>query len=267
MNRKVYKHICITNIMIQMTPELAEICGIHAGDGYLRVRERNKGEVDISGHLEEKEYYDNHVIPLFNKVFGLDMKGRSFSRGSYGFVTYNKEVRDILIKLGFPKGKKSKTVTVPKKILESKDKILYSGFLRGLLDTDGHIGFRNRKSLHGYSKFKKEFNYYPTITISTISKKLMEDTCLMLKELGIKHFLYSYQPKDPRDSYKYVIIMNGKDRLEKWMDQIGSKNPVKLSRYLIWKKFGFCPTNLTLKQREDILKGELDIYSINGLVV
>ena len=54
---------------INISPELAEICGIHAGDGYLRVRERNKGEVDISRALEEKEYYDNHVIPLFNKVF------------------------------------------------------------------------------------------------------------------------------------------------------------------------------------------------------
>ena len=50
------------------------------------------------------------------------------------------------------------------------------------------------------------------------------------------------------------------------MDIIGMKNSVKFSRYLVWEKFGFCPTNMTLKQREDILNGKLDIYSI-GLIV
>jgi hypothetical protein len=51
-------------------------------------------------------------------------------------------------------------------------------------------------------------------------------------------------------------------RLNQWMKLIGTKNPVKLSRYLIWKKHGFCPTNTNFQQREDILKGKLDIYSI-----
>ena len=46
-------------MMVEMTPELAEICGLHAGDGYMRVREDGKGEVSISGSYGEKEYYDN----------------------------------------------------------------------------------------------------------------------------------------------------------------------------------------------------------------
>ena len=49
---------------------LAEICGIHAGDGYLRGGEGNsRWELDISGSVEEKEYYDLHVKRLFEKVF------------------------------------------------------------------------------------------------------------------------------------------------------------------------------------------------------
>ena len=87
----------------------------------MRLRGENKGEVDISGSLEEKDYYDNYVVPLFNKFFDLQLNGRSFSRGSYGFVTYNKNVRDILIGLGFPKGKKSKIVKVPDLVLNSGD--------------------------------------------------------------------------------------------------------------------------------------------------
>lgn len=44
-------------MMIELNVELAEVCGIHAGDGYMRAREGNKGEVDISGGVEEREYY------------------------------------------------------------------------------------------------------------------------------------------------------------------------------------------------------------------
>jgi len=46
-----------------------------------------------------------------------------------------------------------------------------------------------------------------------------------------------------------------------WMQLVGMKNEVKLSRYRIWKKFGFCPTNLTFLQRSEILKGNLDLFN------
>ena len=52
----------------KMTPDLAEVCGIHAGDGYLR-NDGKRRELDIGGGFEEKEYYGNHVAPLFEKVF------------------------------------------------------------------------------------------------------------------------------------------------------------------------------------------------------
>jgi len=48
------------------------------------------------------------------------------------------------------------------------------------------------------------------------------------------------------------------------MKIVGSKNPVKLSRYLVWKKFGYCPTGLTLKQRENLLKDKLYIEDIKS---
>ena len=59
--------------MVEITQELAEICGIHAGDGYLRIR-GGKIELDLTGHVEEKEYYDEHVVLLFNRLFGLNLK-------------------------------------------------------------------------------------------------------------------------------------------------------------------------------------------------
>ena len=246
---------------MEITSDLAEICGIHAGDGYMRLRERGKGEVDISGHLEEKDYYDKHVIPLFNKVFGLNITGKEFSRGSYGFVSYNKQLRETLMKLGFPSGEKSNIVSVPKLILESNNKEFYSRFLRGWFDTDGNLYFSRRVS-GNYCDFKKEHNYYPVIQIATVSERLSKEVSFMLNELAVKHFIFSYQPKDIRDKRKYVITINGIGRLERWMELIGIKNPVKFTRYLIWKKFGFCQPHTTLDQRKDILNGKLDIYSV-----
>lgn len=248
--------------MLEMTAELAEICGIHAGDGYFRVREYGKGEVDISGHMEEKEYYDSHVIPLFNKVFGLDIKGRAFSRGSYGFVSYRNEIRDALISLGFPKGKKSKNVRVPQKILESRNFKIYGAFLRGLFDTDGNLYFR--KSYVGTNKFNKNYNHYPAIHLVTISHFLAEDIIKILHELDILFYYHMQDSKKKNESRAYIITINGIEGLNRWMETVGIKNPVKLTRYFVWKKFGFCPPNTTLQQRQDILNDKLDIYSIKG---
>lgn len=250
-------------MMINITPELAEICGIHAGDGYLRCRERNRGEIQICGSLEEESYYENYVIPLFNNFFNLNIKGKKFPN-TYGFACYNKKVRDIFLELGFPKGKKSDSVRVPEIILNGKNKELFCRFLRGIFDTDGNLSFR--KSYAGINKFNKKYHHYPTIKISTVSKFLAEDIIRILHELDILFFYFNHDTKKQNEKRKYIITISGIEGLERWMELIGMKNPVKLSRYLVWKKFGFCPTNLTLKQREDILKGELDIYSIGSYV-
>lgn len=231
-------------MMVEISPELAEICGIHAGDGYMRSRERNKGEVDISGNVEEKEYYDMHVIQLFNKVFDLDIKGKHFSRGSYGFVCYKKELRETLANLGFPTGKKSFIVKIPALILESKDSNIYGAFLRGLFDTDGNLFFR--KSYQGINKFNKNYNHYPIIKLITTSKFLAEDIIKMLHEMDI---LFNYHIRDSREIHEgrvHILTVSGIDGLERWMDLVGMKNSVKYTRYLIWKKFGFCPPNTTL---------------------
>ncbi|MBU2104867.1 MAG: hypothetical protein KKF67_03820 [Nanoarchaeota archaeon] len=244
---------------MEITPDLAEICGIHAGDGYLRNRE-GKIELELGGSKEEKPYYDNHVVLLFNKVFGLKLKGKFYSKGTYGFVTTNNQFK-IFDELGFPYGKKSKIVNIPKIILNSKNKLLYVKFLRGLFDTDGHLGFR--KSYGNYLPFKIKKHHYPVIHITSISRLLIERVSLMLKQLGITSFTYSSLPKKSNEQTSYRVIISGVGNVERWMKIIGSKNPVKLSRYLIWKKFGFCPTNTTFEQREDILNGKLNIFSLD----
>ena len=79
-------HKLVDNMNFNLSENLAEICGIHAGDGYLR-NDGKRIELDISGNMEEKEFYDKHVIPLFSKFFKMKIKGKYFYSRNTSTVT------------------------------------------------------------------------------------------------------------------------------------------------------------------------------------
>jgi hypothetical protein len=239
--------------MIEMSAVLIEVCGIHAGDGYMR-DDGQRREIDISGNVDETDYYIKHVCPIFEKVFNTKINPKLFlSRNTFGFVLRGKRFTDFLHSLGFSYGNKTKTVSVPSTILASKNNQIYAAFLRWLLDTDGHIGFR-RYYGKKYKIFNTTHNVYSFISIASVSKRLYEDVKTILDLLGFLYNSSYYKPKKDNYSPVYKLTINGTYYMEKWMNEIGSKNPSKFSRYLIWKKFGFCPTNITY--------GELDPYKL-----
>lgn len=226
---------------------LSEICGLHAGDGYLR-NDGKRIELDLSGSLEEKEYYDTYVIPLFSRYFNIEISGKCFpSRNTYGFVIRDKDIVKFMHMLGFPYGKKTQGVYAPKFIFSSKRNMV--AFLRGMFDSDGCISFEKKH---------KNVYYYPKISIPTCSLDLFRDMCQILGILNIKFYIQIYHPKKDNWSTKYIIWIVGKERVNVWFETIGSKNSVKMIRYLLWKKYGFCSPRTTLKQRKQILKGKID---------
>lgn len=251
--------------MKELTPELAEICGIHAGDGYLR-NEGHRRELDISGSVEEIDYYNNHVKSLFEAFFNLKVNTRLFPhRNTYGFVIRDKKIIEFVHKLGFPYGSKSAVVRIPKKILESENSLLHTRFLRGLFDTDGNINFKKRYG--NYIDFKKTHHVYPVITLSTTSVGLAEDIIVLLNKLTIRFsFFIETKSRKPTENPSHRIMINGVAGVEKWMQMIGMKNEIKSSRYEIWKRFGFCQPFTTFEQRKSILNGDLDIYQIGPVV-
>ena len=236
---------------------LAEIAGIHAGDGYLR-NKNHKWEWDVSGSYDEKEYYDNHVIPLFNKLFSLGIKGRFFPcRHTYGFVIRDREIIKYAHNvLGFPYGSKSSKVRISDMIMQNRN--LWAPFLRGYFDTDGH--YSCAKKYGKYGNFKKCFHAYPRVAFSTISRPLSNDLFEIFNSLGWKCCSLIHKPLKKTESLKYRYEFNGINRVHRVMKFIKPKNSTKNSRYLIWKKFGFCPTNISYSQRILILKNKLNPY-------
>lgn len=240
-----------------LLPDLAEICGIHAGDGYLR-NDSRRHELDVSGGFEEKEYYDYHVVPLFEKVFGLKIQGRYFeSRRTYGFVIRDRKVVNFMLSLGFPNGYKTLTVKAPDFIMQSRNLDIIYRFIRGLFDTDGCLNFC-KKAGSNYLKLEKERHCYPRIQFSSCSNFLIMDLVSLLKKTGFT-FRQTIENRNKLNrNTRYLVWLYGYHNLENWMYNIGIKNTSKFSRFLVWKKFNFCPSNTTFEQRKQMLNNELD---------
>jgi intein/homing endonuclease len=159
--------------------------------------------------------------------------------------------------LGFPYGNKSSIVEVPDWIIKSENKELIAKFLRGLFDTDGCIHFWKRTT-GKYCEFKRKHHYYPVIKFSTISEKLGIQIKELMRKL-ISGFISQnkFKPKKINENIKHVITIYGPEKTNKFFEIIGSKNIMKLSRFILWKKIGHCPSHLTLNQRLEMLKNPL----------
>lgn len=236
--------------------ELAEVCGIHAGDGHLRNKNYNR-ELDISGSIEEKVYYRNEVIPLFSKVFQTTVRGRPFpKRSTYGFIIREKKVIEKMHLLGFPYGRKSQIVSVPKFIMKTRNLRIKCAFLRGLFDTDGSLSFK--RSTGKYCEFKRTHHYYPVINITTTSRCLFDETKELLDDLEIGYCCDVRHFPNQKWTDAYRIWIKG-SRAIKWMREIGMNNHVKSSRYEIWKVYGHCPPRTNYAERLSILRDEIKI--------
>jgi len=234
--------------------ELAEILGMFAADGCIQYPHY----ICMWGSIyEDKEYYDEIVCPLFSKVFNKKIIAHEKKSNSvYGFYVCDKKIIQFFKKLGFSNNK-TYNVKIPEEILNSGNQEIITAFIRGFTDCDGCLTFMKRKE-KGYSKFKRKYHTYPRIFIKVVSKKIIEDLSYLLKQLNINHSVNLQRSIKINEKDQHVITIRGIKRLEKWKDKIGFNNHAKTTKYFIWKKFGFCPTNIDLKQRKLILEGNLD---------
>ncbi len=195
----------------ELDENLAEEIGIHLGDGTLPEK---KYYFSVRGSELEEGYYLNHVLPLYKKIYNIDLK---LLRRSpiCGFETSSKAIYEFKSKvLGLQTGVKTYKIDVPDIIIESCNRKIMGNVLRGLFDTDGCIYFHKKRR-------------YPVISIGIKSKKIIRKIGTILKILG---FI-------PSTSYKhYRVALNGTIMLKKWMEEIGTKNPKHQKRFEKIKK-------------------------------
>ena len=223
--------------------EIAELLGIILGDGNIS----KKGyKLTISGNTEDLLYHETRVIPLIKKYFDVKPKVYKLkNKNSINTEFYSKSLINLLLRLGLQKGRKE-NLKIPSIVHNNLDTYRY--FLRGLFDTDGTIKF---------SKQNKGINYYPRIEISQKPSKMTYDLKNLIKAC---QFNFSFCVSDnsrgylKKDSHLAVYQVSGKENLYRWFKIVKPQNPIHITKYMVWKKFGFCRPYTTLKERIDILK-------------
>ncbi|MBU3896399.1 MAG: hypothetical protein KJ697_00485 [Nanoarchaeota archaeon] len=230
----------------KMTEDLAEDIGIHIGDGSMYLNKNGGFAISCFGDInEDKEHYLKRIIPLKQKLFHVTIKvnGR---KDVFGFTICSKALYHFYLLLGIPNGSKAKISHIPEIIKES-DKNIKCAFIRGLADTDFSLMFKAKR-------IKYDKHHYPMISATFASERLVKDINEILRELGFKTAISKRTSKRwNKEREDYRIDINGKENLEKWMKMIGFKNPKHYTKYLIWKKYGFCEPRSTLVQRRHIL--------------
>ncbi|MBS3167863.1 hypothetical protein J4216_01940 [Candidatus Woesearchaeota archaeon] len=243
------------NIPTKLTRELSYFSGIHWGDGHLGNPKKYYYSLEYAGHLiDESIFYRIFFVKLFKKLFNKNLRIYEIYRDSGDFLKLSTQSKGIFTflstSLNFPVGPKVNHL-ISSIILEPR---FLNDFIRGLADSDFCLTFKERKNT---------YHSYPVISFNSSSFSLVSQINEKLLELNFKtSTLFNF----PKKRYEKTHISNqleisGEYMLEKWMKTISFNSRKHLTKYLVWKKFGFCPTHTNLPQRELILKGDLDPYS------
>jgi intein/homing endonuclease len=238
-----------------ISKELAEIIGIHVGDGCISIN-KNYSEYAISGDInEEREYYDTVVTPLYNEFIFYPLLGKNifpkeyFKNGTYGIIVFNKRVTNYFLKLGLISGSKL-DCSIPKVILQ--DKNTWVPFLRGLFDTDGSIYFNKNYS----TKVENRKHNRPRIKLGLTSEKVIYEVYFILKNLNFAPYLKpAYKGKRDKNPVYSIILQRVKD-VNRFVYEIGFNNSKHMTKWKIYKKLGYCPPNTTIIERYRILSGQ-----------
>lgn len=215
--------------MIKMINEknnakVAEILGAFTGDGWIQSDEKT---FYICGHsVDDKIYYDEYLGPLFSKQF-ISVNPRMFRYWRvYGISTCNRAVIKRLLNLGFQKGKKCYTATIPEWIKDG-DISLQIAFLRGLFDTDGGVWFE-KTTVNDIIQIG--------ISIASCSETLINQSGIILSDLGID-FKFRKRlnlSKTRNNSPCFELRVRRKKEVHKWFKIIGTHNPKYQRKYDFW---------------------------------
>ena len=237
----------------KLDDKLSHFLGIHMGDGCLS--RQNKGyRLCYDGHyINEFDWYYTYLSKLIKSIFNKDVvpiKGHNSIRISFD----SKAIHSFLNKVcGLPAGPKDKCA-VPEMIMKAAPSI-QKAFLRGMADTDISLVFKNRH---------KNINYYPVIDYQTCNKELQSSLIRILQSMGFKVYFNSRMKKRKNRYYlSHYFQINGLEAFNKWNSEIGFTSYNQLTKIKVWKKFGFLPSNTTIKDRLDFLECKKDIFYFN----
>ena len=136
------------------------------GDGCLSRTERSV-QIAITGNkFDDETYLLEHVRPLFQWVFGLELTSRyRHGENTMDLYRYSKEVALTLHSWGMPIGLKKLENLTPRRA------VAVNAFIRGVFDTDGSV--------------YRKYGPYAQVQFKTVSETLMSFVREKLTILGL----------------------------------------------------------------------------------
>ena len=203
-----------------LNAEICELIGAFIGDGYLTGSGKTY-TFGISGNKQlDEDYLKNHIKPLIKRNFPFTEPRLHYrsDENTLMLSVNSKRFYEFFVSLGFVKGQKSKTVTIPQVI--SKNDIFMAATVRGIFDTDGCVFFDKRLSYK---------NPYPRITLQMISPGLIKQ----LETYLSKQFMVYSRDYYRHGEYRGCVEIYGGDQLERFLKKIGLSNQRHLSKIQI----------------------------------
>ncbi len=198
---------------MKITPEIAELLGALAGDGFIGNYGKRKQQfiIQFAGHAKQDRKYLEYLAIILKKINPKIHIGYRFRGNAMWRTIYSKELFHILKEeFNFPVGKKGDYLQIPPKIKE-KDQLIRK-FIRGVFDTDGCLYYDCRKA------YKTP---YPRIRLEIISQKLFKEIASYLS----KHFkMYIRSNQRQGMQRTYILEIYGHKQLKKWLKIIGFSN-------------------------------------------
>ena len=246
--KDLYRRIALPK---ELNEDLAYLLGFHLGDGHMRQCRRRSGAIESAifydGHsINEYPHYREFICPLIRRLFNyewrIDIRKNS---NNLRIMIGSRAIVDFLHLLcGLPIGPKT-DASIPEVVLNA-NKEIKCAFLRGLVDTDGSLVFKNKKG---------DKVQYPTIDFQMSNRRLIEDIAKMLKELGFSfHSGSRMKNRYERLHESHYIQINGKKSLEKWMSCIGFSSSNHLTKLQVWEKFKYLQPRTSILDRMKMLE-------------
>lgn len=187
-----------------ITPKLAEFVGIMLGDGYISYPKQQRVKISFNS-IDDKEYLVK-VTLLLKELFESKIitKHRSTENCSELYLFRRKDIRKIIHEVGLIPSPKWNRAVIPNWIFEHK---LTKFVLRGYFDTDGCVVITNNNGIK-----------YPRLEMKISPSPMQEQFIRILKEHDFRFGVYKI------GKGKVRIQLNGKNQLQKWMQEISFSN-------------------------------------------
>jgi hypothetical protein len=199
----------------KLDAEVALLLGLHAGDGWassvwgLSLSAKDERMVGIA-------------VGLARRVLGVEPFVSRNKSESIAVRSGHKQAIEFFVSYGFPRGRKSTTVSVPQRILSSQDRDIISSFLRGLFSSDGCFSIQRRA---GRSE------------IQVSSPALRDGFAELASRLGYHFRTYAYVHRKGWNKLPLQVAFIGRrEMVRRWMEEIGSLSDTHLKRYEMWTR-------------------------------